>query len=438
MVGGSGRSALASIRRRASLAPASRSDSELGAVEVGSGELAVAQALGLYVHFPFCGVHCPYCDFAVDARADIPHDGYAGAVVSEIEARAAWFGWNGSAAGDSVGPPLVSVYFGGGTPGLWRPAALASVIAAATRTFGVADCAALEITVEANPGETDEATLRSWRRAGVNRLSLGLQALDDRLLRAIGRNHDAAAGPAAVRAARAAGIDNLSIDLMFGLPGQSFDDWRYSVEGVLALSPEHVSAYALTIERGTVFGARSRKGELVVPDDALVAGMQEWVREALRAAGLAQYEVSSYARPGRRAVHNALYWTGAPYLGVGASASSFRPLRDGGGWRFSNPRATDTYLRAARAASGSLLPAQFEKRTGDDLENEAVWLALRTSDGLDRATHARRFGSDPVATRSTAITRCIESGWLVLDAQTLRPTATGLLFADEIAARLWR
>jgi len=407
----------ASLRRRAS------------PDELGAGALAAAPEGGLYVHFPFCSVHCPYCDFAVDARAEIPHDRYADAVIAELAARAPWF-----RAGPQA-PRLVSIYVGGGTPGLWRPDALARVLAAGRQAFGAAGTP-LEITVEANPGEVDDARARAWRAAGVNRLSLGVQALDDRLLAALGRNHGGAAGAAAVRTARAAGFDNLSVDLMFGLPGQSFDDWRRSVDGVLALQPEHVSAYALTIERGTPFGARARKGQLVVPDDEAAAAMQEQVRDALAAAGFTQYEVSSHARPGRRAVHNSLYWTGAPYLGVGASAASFRPLADGTAWRFSNPRATDTYLKAA--AGGNPQPAQTERRQAADLENEAVWLALRTADGLDRASHARRFGAEPQVGREAELASCAARGWLVVTPEAIRPTPAGLLFADEIAARLWR
>jgi oxygen-independent coproporphyrinogen-3 oxidase len=404
--------------------------------QMSESRLRAGGPLGVYVHFPFCGVHCPYCDFAVDARADIPHDRYADTVIAEINARASWFHLPLEATEET--PRLASIYFGGGTPGLWRPDALGRVIATARTAFCVDDTQDLEITVEANPGEVDEAALRSLREQGVNRLSLGVQSLDDRLLRAIGRNHDAAAAPAAVHAARAAGIDNLSIDLMFGLPQQSMDDWRRSIDGVLALNPDHVSAYALTIERGTPFGARARRGDLIVPDDEQAALMQDVVRDALAAAGLAQYEVSSYARAGRRAVHNGLYWTGAPYLGVGASASSFRPLSDGTGWRFSNPRATETYLRTAAATGGSPTPAQIEHRSRADLENEAVWLALRTTDGIDRVAHERRFGADPSVGRESELRACVASGWLDADAAHIRPTPTGLLFADEIATRLWR
>ncbi len=397
--------------------------------DVSSGALRAGDPLGVYVHFPFCSVRCPYCDFAVDTRAEIPHDAYADTVVAELAARVRWF--------DGAGP-LVSIYFGGGTPGLWRPEALGRVIAAARGTFGSPPAADLEITVEVNPGEIDAAQLRALRGEGVNRLSIGIQALEDRLLVALGRNHDAAAGPAAVAAARAAGFDDVSIDLIFGVPGQALDDWRRAVDAALALAPTHVSAYALTIERGTVFGARDRAGELPRPDDEAVAAMFEHARAAFAAAGLPPYEVSSYARPGRRARHNQLYWALAPYLGLGASAASFRPLADGGGWRFSNPRATDVYLTASRAGGGSPAPRHVERRTAADLENEAVWLGLRTTDGIDRAAHQARHGRDPLAGREPASAWAIAAGWLVADEAHLRLTPAGVLFADEIAGRFWR
>jgi oxygen-independent coproporphyrinogen-3 oxidase len=409
--------------------PSGRSDDG-----VGDGTLAPGVPLGVYVHFPFCGVHCPYCDFAVEVRTEIPHDAYADAVVAEIAARHPWFAGAGA---------LQSVYFGGGTPGLWRADALARVIDAACAAFGVAGGTArsgLEITVEANPGEIDEPHLAALVRAGVNRLSLGAQAFDDRHLRALGRNHDAAAIPVAVAAARAAGIGNLSLDLMFGLPDQTLADWQRGVDACLALEPAHVSAYALTIERGTPFGALDRAGRLPRAGDDDVAAMFEHGRQALAAAGLAHYEVSSYARRGRRARHNSLYWqaAGAAYLGVGASASSFRPLADGTGWRFANPRATATYLRAARAGAGSPAPVHIERRAAADLENEALWLALRTVDGVDRQTHRLRYGRDPLEGRAEPVARCQRAGWLSVDETRLRLTPAGFLFADEVASRLWQ
>jgi oxygen-independent coproporphyrinogen-3 oxidase len=383
--------------------------------------LRPGEPLGVYVHFPFCSVRCPYCDFAVDTRAEIPHDAYADAVIAELGARALWF--------DGAGP-LTSIYFGGGTPGLWRADALGRVLDAARAAFGGPPAAALEITVEVNPGEADQAHLAALRACGVNRLSIGIQALDDGLLAGLGRNHRAAAGPACVRAARAAGFDNVSVDLMFGIPGQSGDDWRRALDAVVGLAPEHVSAYALTVERGTAFGALERKGRLARPDDDAVAAMLEEARVVLAAGGLLPYEVSSYARAGRRSRHNQLYWSLSPYLGLGASAASFRPLDDGTGWRFSNPRATDVYLRGDP-------PRHVERRSAADLENEAVWLGLRRADGIDRAAHRARHGADPLARREAAAASAVAAGWLRSDDGRVWLTDAGLLCADEVAARLW-
>ena len=390
--------------------------------EVTAGTLRPGEPLGVYVHFPFCGVRCPYCDFAVDTRTGIPHDAYADAVVAEIAARRAWFEGAG---------PLVSIYFGGGTPGLWRPDALARVIGAARGAFGSPEAGTLEITVEVNPGETDEAHLCALRGHGVNRLSIGVQAFDDRLLRGLGRNHDAAAGPACVRAARAAGFDNLSIDLMFGVPGQTLDDWRRAVDTAVELAPDHVSAYALTVERGTAFGSLARAGRLARPDDEAVAAMFEHARATFTGAGLIPYEVSSYAARDRQSRHNRLYWSLNPYLGVGASAASLRPLADGSAWRFSDPRATDVYLKDPT-------PRHVERRTPADLENEAVWLGLRTAAGIDRAAHRARHGVDPVVGRDLEIQRAVGAGWLVVDDVNLKLTPAGVLFADEVASRLWK
>jgi oxygen-independent coproporphyrinogen III oxidase len=396
-----------------------------------TGPLDLSRPFGVYVHVPFCRARCPYCDFATAAVDPIPHDEYAAAVMGELAARAGWF--RGQAA-----PDLRSIYFGGGTPGLWRAEAIGQVIATARRLFDASG--PLEITVETNPGEVTAAYTTALVAAGVNRMSLGMQAFQDHLLAAIGRQHSVAAIQAAVQAVRSAGMDNLCADLMFGLPGQSLDDWRRSLDALVALAPEHITAYALTVERGTPFGARDRAGQLQRPDDEQVATMYTTAHEMLQAAGFEHYEISSHARPGRRAVHNTLYWTGGAYLGVGASASSFRPLADGTGWRFSNPRALQTYLRSAAAHQGNPLPAQVELRSADDLENEAMWLAMRTVDGVDRAGHLHRYGRDPLtpADRKTAAQQCADAGWLSVTPDRLRLTPDGFLFADEVASRLWR
>ena len=224
---------------------------------------------------------------------------------------------------------------------------------------------------------------------------------------------------------------------MYGVPGQTMETWRATLDEALAAGPTHVSAYALTFEPATPFGRRAKRGELQVPEDELAAEMGILGHQVLAQAGLARYEISSFARPGHRAVHNALYWSGGTYLGLGVGASSFRPLADGTGWRFTNVRATETYLRAL--ATGPLPPlAECERRTLGDLENEAVWLALRTADGLRRAAHERRYGLDPLLGREDQLARCVAAGWLAVDGERWTLTEDGWLFADEIAARLWR
>ena len=390
-----------------------------------------SRPLGVYVHFPFCGSRCPYCDFAVAIRSEIPHDAYTDAVLAELGTRAPW--WKGAGS-----PNLASIYFGGGTPGLWRPDALGRVLTEVRRAF--AGGAGLEITVEANPGDLDRTTLADLRAQGVNRLSFGAQAFQDHLLKRIGRRHEASAIPRAFEAARAAGFDNLCADLMFGLPDQTIDNWRASLAALCALGPEHITAYALTVEPGTRFGALERAGKLARPQDDLVAAMYTTCHDTLTAAGYAHYEISSYARPGRRSVHNSLYWTMGAYLGLGVSASSFRPLASGQGWRFSNPRSVSAYLDGVRVSLGAVTPEQVELRSPAQLEDEALWLGLRMSDGVDRHAHEQRHGQDPLALpeRAAAADSCVAAGWLEVTPARLRLTPAGFLFADEVAVRLGR
>ena len=281
---------------------------------------------------------------------------------------------------DGAGP-LVSIYFGGGTPGLWRPDALGRVIDGGARHLRRAPTAARAGDHRRGQPGRDRRRPAAARCAaqGVNRLSIGVAGA--RRSAAGGARAQPRRGGRSGRGARRAGrgFDDVSIDLMFGVPGQSLDDWRRAVDAAIALAPEHVSAYALTIERGTVFGARDRAGQLPRPDDEAVAAMFEHARAAFAAAGLAPYEVSSYACPGRRARHNRLYWSLAPYLGVGASAASFRPLADGGGWRFSNPRATDVYLRGRTGGE----PGRPPRRAADRRRS-------RERGGLAGPAHRRR------------------------------------------------
>ena len=287
-------------------------------IDVSSGALRAGDPLGVYVHFPFCACAARTAT-SPSTRARRSRTTPTPTRSSPSSRRAArWF--------DGAGP-LVSIYFGGGTPGLWRPDALGRVIEAARVDFGSPPAADLEITVEANPGEIDAAQLRALRAEGVNRLSIGIQAFEDWLLRALGRNHDAAAiRPPSARRARPASTTSRSISSSVCRANRATTGAARSTPPSPS-RPTHVSAYALTIERGTVFGARDRAGRAPAPRRRSRRGDVRTRARGARRRRPAAYEVSSYARPGRRARHNHLYWSGAPYLGVGASAASLPPAR---------------------------------------------------------------------------------------------------------------
>jgi oxygen-independent coproporphyrinogen-3 oxidase len=375
---------------------------------------------GVYIHFPYCRKRCPYCDFAVHARARIPHDAYAYAVVAELAERAPLF----------AGRELVSIYFGGGTPGLWRADCLARVIAAVKATFAQSpSLPSLEVTVEANPDDLAREHLDALFAAGVNRLSLGAQSLNDKHLHTLGRTHGATQVQAAVDAARAAGFASLSLDLMFALPAQTLTELEADLAGVLAMAPDHLSVYNLTVEERTAFGGMQRAGLLQVPESGVAAEMYERIMQRLAGAGFEHYEISSWAKPGRRARHNTLYWTGGEYLGLGCSAHSFRRLPDGGGERFSAVRSVDAWLKAPPLATRETLDAGA-------LEREAVWLGLRLLDGIDRAAHARLHGVDPLTAHQREIERLVGEGLIVVTPERIRLTPRGVLFADEVGARL--
>jgi oxygen-independent coproporphyrinogen-3 oxidase len=393
-----------------------------------------ARGFGVYVHFPYCRKRCPYCDFATHARQSIPHERYARTVLAELEARAPLF----------AGRQAVSLYFGGGTPGLWRVESLARVLVALARRFASESrLEQLEITVECNPGELPLEQLEALRRAGVNRLSLGVQSLEPQHLVTLGRLHGAREPRQAVADARRAGFDNLSLDLMFGLPGQTLDELRRDLEGLLSLGPEHLSIYNLTIEPRTPFGALQRQGQLTVPDAEVAAAMYDLVRSTMQAHGFEHYEISNYARPGRRAVHNSLYWSGGEYLGLGSSAHSLRLRDDGVAERFASVRSVDEWFEAVprldptRALeAGDPALTLYEELSVDVQEREALWLGLRLRDGIDCAAHARRFGGDPRQRYASTWERLRGDGLIEERDGRLRLTDSGLLFADEVGARL--
>lgn len=369
--------------------------------------------IGVYIHFPFCGSRCGYCDFYSTAceSNDIPHRAYADAVLAELERRAP----------EHAGGALGSIYVGGGTPSLWQPAELARVLDGIRRAFP-AQGGDPEVTVEANPGTGTADGLARVRAAGVNRLSIGVQSLDDRVLALLGRRHSAEQARQAVALARAAGFASVGCDLIAGTPDQTLPHHLEQLERLLELEPDHLSVYTLTLTPGSRL---ARAGVAPVASD-LAAEMLEHGRARLAAAGLPQYEVSNYAAAAFRSVHNRGVWAGRPYLGLGAGAHSMR--WDGpANLRTVNP-ALSPYLagEAGRTERVELPRARFE----------VMMLGLRTVEGVDREAYRRRFGADLLQHYGQELAELASWGLICLEPHAARPTARGIWFADEIALRL--
>lgn len=378
--------------------------------------------VSVYVHFPWCLRKCPYCDFATSPleRDAIPHDDYADAVLRELGQRMARL----------PEARLVSVFFGGGTPSLWEPRALGRVLRATLAAFRER-VPEPEITVECNPSSLDQARAEGLRAAGVNRLSVGVQSLDDEELRFLGRLHDGAGAQAALTAARSV-FERVSADLMFALPGQPPERFYGYLERLLALGLSHVSAYALTIEPATKFGADARAGLLAAAPDEAYATLYEGIERRFESAGFVHYEVSNYARLGEESRHNQHYWRGGSYLGLGAAAVGCIAPATGRRYRnHPNP------VRYAERAHTDAVEVFEEQLTGDDLVKEALMLGLRTREGVDLARLAARTGIDPLAARTRALERRLARGDLSLDAGVLRVPPHRWLMLDGIVADLF-
>jgi oxygen-independent coproporphyrinogen-3 oxidase len=385
-------------------------------------------AVGVYVHVPFCERVCPYCDFAVVAArrlAPAREDAYVGALLAELARRAP--AWDRRA--------LASLYLGGGTPSLLHAGSIARIVAAVGDAFPAPG--PVEVTLEMNPGTTERERLPAFREAGVNRLSIGVQSFDDAVLKRLGRAHRAGEARAALRAARDAGFENVSLDLIFGAPGGSEVQLARDLDEAIAFAPEHVSAYELTIEAGTPFERAARRGQLVLPDEAASVRGFELVEERLEAAGLARYEISSFARPGRASLHNRRYWERRPVLGIGVGAWSSDPPDAAApfGARRANPRDVDAYL-AWVARGGPPDPAAREALPEATARGEAVFLALRTVRGIDPRGFTAEFGGPPRAFFAKEIDELTAAGLLEETGQgEVRLTRRGRLVSDSVFER---
>jgi len=375
----------------------------------------------LYIHFPFCVRKCLYCDFNSRAGTAIAQAEYVTLLLREMELR------RESLAGDVFASTL---YFGGGTPSLLEPPFVARIIAAAKRLFALQ--ADAEITIEANPGTVTRDKLAGYRFAGVNRLSLGMQSFSEPMLTTLGRAHTVRDGLDAFAAARDAGFANIGIDLIHSLPGQNSQMWRTEVNRAVALRPEHISAYGLAIEAGTPFHAMEQRGELALPGEEEAAAMFEQTSELLLQAGYEHYEISNFARPGRRSRHNQVYWQRGSYLGFGAGAHSF--LSDPRfGSRWNNPDLPETYLQAI----GSGVAPREGLSTVKEREAlaEKLFLGLRMLEGVDGESFRREFGVTPEGAYPTELPGLLANGLLERQEGRLRLTRRGLLLANQVFIR---
>ena len=363
--------------------------------------------LSLYVHLPWCVRKCPYCDFnSYEARGALPDLEYVAALLRDLHGERAF----------AQGRLIETIYFGGGTPSLFSSAAIARLLEGLRAECGLA--ANAEITLEANPGAVDTERFVAFRDAGVNRLSIGIQSLRNDKLRALGRVHDSGQAEAAVAAARAAGFTNLNVDLMYGLPGDDVPGSIADLERAIALAPEHLSWYQLTLEPNTAFERRPP----ALPDDEVVAGIEEQGRALLAAHGYERYEVSAYARRGRRSQHNLNYWQFGDYLGIGAGAHGKVTLPAAGEIaRRAKTRNPRTYLEQAGSAAAT---SEELVTTRGQAALEFLMNALRVLDGTPIQMFEARAGQ-PAAAIDAARAAAIERGWLRPEPGRLQVTPAG-------------
>ncbi|HEX8475305.1 MAG TPA: radical SAM family heme chaperone HemW [Pyrinomonadaceae bacterium] len=377
---------------------------------------------GIYVHIPFCRSRCSYCDFATGAYEGALAERYVRALVDEIE--------RFHPTHDNTRFPLPheadTIYFGGGTPSLLAPAQLATILDALQRNFRITPDA--ELTLEMNPGTVTPEVLSEFRRLGINRASFGAQTFDDRELARLGRTHTADDARRTLRDLRAAGFDNISFDLIAGLPEQSLAAWSRNLEEALALRPAHLSLYLLEVHEATPLAEHIKRGMWRAPDPDTAAEMYRLLVERAEAAGYEQYEISNFCLPGYESRHNVKYWTGAPYYGFGSSAHSF----DGDSLRWSNERDAARYTQLVEEGQSPVVETtQLDEQ---DASAESLFLGLRLARGVSLEAHRARFGRDVRELYRDELERFSEAGLIELCGDTLRLTREGALLSNEVFA----
>ena len=386
--------------------------------EISSARMGRWQAepgFGVYVHVPFCLHRCHYCDFNTYEGLEALYEPYVDAVVADI---GRW---------PHARPPATSVFFGGGTPTLLPPASIARLLDSIGSTFGIAPGA--EVTIEANPETVDVPRFTELRAAGVNRVSIGVQSLAGRVLAKLGRTHDAGTALTAFDAARTAGFDDVNLDVIYGSPWETPEDWDVTLRGLVERSPEHVSAYALTVEEGTPLHTLVATGRVPDVDPDVQAERYARAEDTLGAAGYERYEVSNWARPGRASAHNVLYWSAGNYAGFGAGAHAHNE-----GQRWWNVRLPRDFIE--RVDTGASTVEGGETLSPEVRGGEALMLGLRLKEGIDVEAFDERFGSSILASRGGELVRLQEAGLVVAERGRIKLTDRGTFLANEVAAGL--
>ena len=378
-------------------------------------------SFSLYIHIPWCQAKCPYCDFNSHAASNWPEEQYTRALIAELTRRSTEGPWRGAR--------VKTIFFGGGTPSLFDPRSIARIIEAVDLACGIEPEA--EITLEANPGTVAGEKLAGFRAGGVNRISFGAQSFNPAILKFLGRIHSAEETREAARAAHRAGFGRLNLDLIFAVPGQTLADVRNDIAEAVALEPDHISAYNLTFEEGTVFFAELKRGRLRALESDAQGAMFDLVREALPQSGYPMYEISNYAPAGHEARHNLNYWRAQSYLGLGAGAHSYR--REGsGGRRWWNERAPARYLELALA--GGLAEAGGELTDRGTAMSEFVFLNLRLRAGFALTEFAGRFGRDFADCFGDTVARLIDDRLLINEHGRVFLSERGVALGDSIFA----
>ncbi len=375
----------------------------------------------LYIHIPYCISKCPYCDFNSHVVPEIPEKQYTEALLRELERSGASEDWHGR--------EVQSIFFGGGTPSTFHPSSIGKLLAWIAATFPLdADC---EITLEANPGTVDRENFLGYRDAGVNRISVGVQSFQARLLKFLGRIHSADEARKALEVVREAGFDNFSFDLIYANPGQTLAELKADLDAALAFKPAHLSAYNLTFEEGTPFHHEFRSGRMQpLAEDEEIA-MAELIEQKLGAAGLARYEISNYSRPGLYSRHNVNYWRNGDYLGLGAGAHSYKAMGGDGelGRRWSNEKNPGRYMTLVNESNQAVV--QREEIDCNKAAGEFMFLGLRMTEGISIDAFRSRFDKTLVQCYPR-IASWIEGGLMEDRGGFLRLTRKGLLVANSI------